>query len=104
MRARNRYLLRLHLRVAIDILHLPVHLWLGGAVGGGLSGLDLRGIHIRLLAVVLLRCEAVTECVVGRGHGRVAWVAGLLDVLLRDLTSTSGRHAGGRCLSWRALL
>src|ERR1700709_577197 len=95
MRARNRYLLRLHLRVAIDILHLPVHLWLGGAVGGGLAGLDLGGVHIRLLAVVLLRREAVAEGIVGRGHGLVAWVAGLRDVLLGDLAGAGGRHARG---------
>ena len=105
MRARNRYLLRLHLRVAIDVLHLAVHLGLGGAVLGRLAGLDLRGVHVRLLAVVLLWGEAVAaEGVVWRGHGLVAWVGWLLrDVLLGDLARAGSWDSGWCGLAWRSL-
>ena len=105
MRARNRYLLRLHLRVAIDVLHLAVHLRLRCAVRRWLAGLDLRGVHVRLLPVVLLWGEAMAaEGVVRRGH-LVAWVAWLLrDVLLGDL-ARAGSWDSGRCgLAWGSLL
>lgn len=107
MGRRKRYLLRLHLGVAIDILHLPVHLRLRGAVRGRLSGLDLRGVHVGLLAIILLGGKAVAaQGVVWRGHGLVARVAWLLgDVLLGELArSGSSARDSGRCrLSWGPL-
>lgn len=99
----GRYLLRLHLGVAIDVLHLPIHLRLRGAIWGRLTGGDLAGVHVWLLAVVLLRSQA-TEGIIWRRHVLgVAWVALLRNVLLGDLAGAGSRDSRSRSLSWSPL-
>src|SRR4051812_35743616 len=98
---RGGYLLRLHGRVAVYALHLAVHLRLWGAIRGSLAGLDLRGIHARLLAVVLLGGKAVAaEGVVWWWHGLVGGMAWLLwDVLLGKLGGAGAGAGDTRCAS-----
>ena len=97
------YLLSLHRWIAIDTLHLTIHLGLRGSIASCLARLDLRCIHVWLLTIILLLWgKTVTKRIVGWRHGMLARVTSLLlNMLGRELSRSDRRYL--RCSACRSL-